>query len=73
MCAHCCAYNIWSDRKSELHFSWPVKIPFCIIHVDLWMPGYLVNEKGETLQLMNAMCDLTQFVISAVVKYATSE
>ena len=34
------------------------------MHVDLWMPGYLTDEKGNTLQAMNVMCDLTQFVVS---------
>ena len=38
-CAYCCAYNVWRNRKSELYFSWPVTILFCIMHVDLWMPG----------------------------------
>ena len=37
------------------------------------MPGKLSNEDGETLQLMNCMRDLTQFVISIVVNDATSE
>ena len=43
------------------------------MHVDLWMPGKLVNESGKTLQLMNRMCDLTQFVISILVDDARSE
>ena len=43
------------------------------MHVDLWMPGKLTDSKGHTLQLMNAMCDLTQFVVSILVNEATSE
>ena len=43
------------------------------MHVDLWMPGHLVDSKGNTLQPMNAMCDLTQFVISMVVPGVTAE
>ena len=23
-CAHCCAYDVWCSKKSELYFSWPV-------------------------------------------------
>ena len=42
------------------------------MHVDLWMPGKLLDEEGRTLQLMNCMCDLTQFVISIIVKEANS-
>ena len=67
-CAHCCAYDIWRNRKSELYFSWPVTTPFHIMHVDLWIPGYLVNEKGQTLKLMNDRCDLTQVGFSTIVK-----
>ena len=72
-CAACIAYNVWRNRKSELYFSWPITSPFYIMHVDLWMPGKLLNEQGETLQLMNCMCDLTQFVVSILVENATSE
>ena len=51
------AYNIWCTRKQEMQFSWPVTIPFYIMHLDLWsQPGYLIN----------AMCDLNQFVVSTV-------
>ena len=72
-CAHCCAYNIWRNRKSELYFSWPVTTPFYIMHVDLWMPGHLTDDNNNTVQCMNAMCDLTQFVVSTLVDDATSE
>ena len=41
------------------------------MHDDLWMPGKITNEVGEILQLMNCMCDLTQFVISILVNDAT--
>ena len=46
---------------------------FYIMYVDLWMPGCLVDEKGQTLQLMNDICDLTQFVVPTIVKDTTSE
>ena len=42
------------------------------MHVDLWMPGKLVDEEGRTLQLMNCMCDLTQFIIFTIAKEDTS-
>ena len=71
-CAHCCAYDVWQNRKSELYFSWPVTTPFYIMHVDLWAPGHLVDQDGRTLQSMNSMCDLTQFVVSSLVEDATS-
>ena len=33
------------------------------MQVDLWMPGKLVDKLGNTHQLMNCMCDLTQFIL----------
>ena len=68
-CGHCTAYNVWRSRKSELYFSWPVTTPFYIMHMDLWAPGKIVSAaSGKTQMLLNAMCDLTQFVISSVVE-----
>lgn len=43
------------------------------MHVDLWMLEKLVDSQGKTLQLMNAMCDLTQFIVSMLVTEATAE
>ena len=63
-CPHCVAHNVWRSRKSELYFSWPITAPFWIMHVDLWSPGHISNSQGQKGHLLNAMCDLTQFVIS---------
>ena len=64
-CAHCVAYHIWSNRKSELYFSWPITSQFWIIHTDLWIPGnYAIDSKGNTGYLLNSLCELTQFVVS---------
>ena len=63
-CPHCVSYNVWRDRRSELYFSWPVTTPFWIMHIDLWSPGEFINEDGKKGYLMNAVCDLTQFVVS---------
>ena len=71
-CARCVAYNIWRDKKSEFYFSWPITTPFYIMHVEVWAPGHLVDENVNNLQAMNAMCDLTQFVISTLVKRGTA-
>ena len=43
-------------------FYWPLSTPFAIIHVDLWMPGTFTDSKGNTA-LMNARCDMSQFVV----------
>ena len=72
-CAHCIAYNVWRDRRSEVYFSWPVTVPFWIMHVDLWSPGDLTNNKGEKGYLMNALCDLTQFVVSVPTFNVTAD
>ena len=67
-CTHCVAHNVWHSRKSKLYFSWPFTMPFYIMHVDIWSPVHLVHNKKDTIQLMNLMCDLTQFFISSVVR-----
>ena len=65
-CANCVAYNVWRNRKSETHFSWPVTVPFWIMHVDLWSPGGVVLDKqGNKGYLLNSMCDITQFAIAS--------
>jgi hypothetical protein len=61
-CPHCIASNGTVSRNSELIFSWPLCCPFYILHVDLWAPGDIANYRGETY-LLNAMCDLTGFVL----------
>jgi hypothetical protein len=61
-CPQCIAINGNVSRNSELIFSWPLCCPFYILHVDLWAPGDIANYRGETY-LMNAMCDLTGFVL----------
>merc|ERR1711884_245058 len=71
-CAHCNAYDHWRSGKSELHFSWPVTSPFYILHCDLWQPGHLVDSSGDTIFVLNCMCDLTQFVISSLVTDPTA-
>ena len=66
-CAHCQSYNAWRNRRSELYFSWPVTVPFWIMHVDLWSPGATTDNAGRKGYLLNAMCDISQFVISTPV------
>jgi len=72
-CANCVAYNVWRNRKSETHFSWPITVPFWIMHVDLWSPGdVVVDEKGNKGYLLNSMCDITQFAIATPTFNITS-
>lgn len=62
------SHNIWRNRKSKLHYSWPVTSPFYIMHLDLWQSDNLLDKDGTTIYLFNCMCDLTQFIVSSVVK-----
>ncbi len=62
-CAECTAANVWRSHRCKLYFSWPVTIPFWIMHVDIWHPGS-AQLQGKQGYLLNAMCDLTQFVVS---------
>ena len=39
-----------------------VKTSFAIIHLDLWMPGHHTDNNGN-MAFMNAMCDMSQFVV----------
>ena len=64
-CAHCISYNVWRTRTSELNYSWPITVPFWIMHVDLWSPGSNTNDNGDKGYLMNSMCDITQFLVSS--------
>ena len=73
LCGKCIAYDVWRNRKSELYVSWPVTTPFYIMYVDLWMPGKLVDKLRNTQHLINCRCDLTQFVISTLIKDIRAE
>ena len=67
VCPHCASYNVWRTCSSELHLSWPVTVPFWIIHVKLWSPGQTIKSSGSKISLLNCICDLTQFIVSSVV------
>ncbi len=71
-CAECVAAHAWRNRRSELYFSWPVTIPFWVMHVDLWQPGTVEFEGGHGY-LLNCMCDLTQFVVSIPTSNTSAE
>ena len=66
-CGHCVAYNIWRNRRQELHFSWPVTIPFYIMHLDIWSPGHVMLHHKDGGHVLNCMCDLTQFIVSCLL------
>lgn len=72
-CAHCIATSNNIRRHSELMFSWPISVPFFILHVDLWQPGKTVEKFTGSTHLLTAMCDLTGFVICHQVSDITSE
>ena len=71
-CAHCIAYNVWRNRRQEMHFSWPVTIPFYIMHLDIWSPGNVLADHKNGGHLLNCMCDLTQFVVFCILTDTTA-
>lgn len=73
ICSNCIAYNVWRNRRQELHFSWPVTIPFYIMHLDIWSPGNVLNEHNDGGHILNCMCDLTQFMVSCILIDTRSE
>ena len=42
-------------------------VPFAILSVDIWKPGVVKNADGY-IALLNAMCDMTQFIVMSPVK-----
>ena len=64
---HCVAYNVWFNRRQELHFSWHVTIPFYSMHLDIWSPGNVLHDHKEGGHLLNFMCDFTQFIVSCII------
>ena len=52
-------------------FSWPLNIPFAILHVGIWMPGRYTGSKGK-MALINVMCDMSQFVVIVSVPEESS-
>ena len=61
----------WSRRGQELMFSWPLSIPFAILHVDLWMPNKYTDNRGS-MALINAMRNMSQFVVVVSIPDETS-
>ena len=70
-CAGCIPENGARRENTGLVLSWPLASPFAIISVDLWSPGRTTTSSGYKY-LMNAMCDMTRFVISIRTKNNTA-
>ena len=47
ICAHCIAYNVWRNRRQELHLSWPMTIRFYIMHLNIWSSGNVSNRHDD--------------------------
>ena len=56
---------------SRTHVLVAYEFIFAIIHIDLWMPGKYTDSKGN-MELMNAMCDISQFVVIVPVTNESS-
>ena len=70
-CPHCRLTFHWRRRGHELMLSWPVSSLFAIIHVFRWMSDKYTNSNGN-MALMNAMCDMSQFVVGVPVTNESS-
>ena len=54
----------WRRRVQVVMFSWLVSSPFAIIHDDVWILGHR-NDPNDYMVFMNAMRDMSQFVVVA--------
>ena len=70
-CHHCMVIYSWRRRGQEFMFSWLVRFPFAILHLDVWMLEYHIDSNGN-IALMNSMCDTSQFVVVVPVHDETS-
>ena len=50
---------------SDLYLSWPVIVPFWMIHMDLQSQDIQEDAKGNKGYLLKYMCDISEFVVSS--------
>ena len=65
-CYHCVSYKVWRNKKQELYFYLSFTIPFYIINLGIWSPGTAIYKNQEGCHLLNAICDLTHFIILSI-------
>jgi len=70
-CPDCIPARMKKRESTGLVHSWPITTPFAIISVDFWKPGTTTNPRGFN-GLLNAMCDMTQFIVSVPIKRSDS-
>jgi len=70
-CEQCIRSRARRKESTGLVHSWPITSPFAIISVDIWKPGETKNADGYKM-LLNAMCDMTQFIVSTPIKTTES-
>ena len=63
--------KLWRRQVNEIFFSLRITSIFLILNVDLWCPGDSVNCEGKNY-LLNAMFDITQFVVTVLISGCTS-
>ena len=59
---------MYAVSEEQTVFLWQITMQFYIVHVHIWSLVYLFDTKKGTIQLMNSMCDLTQVVISSLIR-----
>ena len=70
-CPECIQSKSKKRESTGLVHSWPITTPFAILSVDIWKPGTVTNFRGYN-GLLNAMCDMTQFVVSVPIERTDS-
>ena len=67
-CAGCIPAQSRIRKSAGLAQPWPITTPSAIMSVVLWQPGEISDYTGRN-RLINAMCDMTQFVVSIATEF----
>ena len=70
-CTGCIPAGIRNRESSGLNHSWPMTVSFAILSVDIRKSGIVRNADGY-IALLNAMCDMTQFIVMSPVKSSSA-
>ena len=70
-CFDCIKVHNTTHVSCQLVHSWPLLTPFSIISADIWSPGDVTSPTG-TKCILNCMCNMCQFVVSAALLFVNS-
>ena len=55
--------ELLENQETKIAFSWPVTILFYIMYLGIWSPGTAILKNQQGCHLLNAICELTQFIV----------